>query len=510
MSLTKVSYSMITGAAINILDYGCVGDNSTDNLVAFQKAINVAGDTGIKRVYVPAGTYILQLTSGINIVDSAGNAINGFEIFGAGDASVLKVGINSAKNYEAILGSILYIENVYVHDIAFDFNTARAATRIGAERFHNPAIMLTRGGLNIQVENCSFLNASVDQPVRLANLTAPHVKVNQVSFDNCRWYVFSDGVAGNNQADISCIYAFVNDMRISNCSWYSGLTSMAGVSSKGITAIECYGKWVSIDGNTFRFVNRAHIIGSVNNVLESDDVLITNNVYNNCVCLVDSQTRSETQGSITFIGNKASWNANAPLSLPQFLDLNFTSGTQPSKQNSLSIKSNHFEFTNATAATTGGSGSYSHLVESSTTELIEFTGNTVTGHPSGIFHTEFFDVAKTKMTLVFKGNTLRNIRTDAAKAGRGGAPFFLEASAIDLNSVTFEENYVENYCVKANRAGTGYDGPLVAVIFNATGENLIVANNTVLGANIPIRTDSPQPTFTSTVTTGNLAGTQTD
>lgn len=510
MSLTKATYSMIEGACINVLDYGCVGDNSTDNLAAFQAAINAAGDTGIKRVYVPAGTYVLQLTSGINIVDSAGNAINGFEICGDGDASVLKVGINSAKNYEAILGSILYIENVYIHDIAFDFNAARAATRVGSERFHNPAIMLTRGGLNIQIENCSFLNASVDQPVRLANLTAPHVKVNQVSFDNCRWYIFSDGVPGNDQTDISCIFAYVNDMRISNCSWYSGLTSMAGKSSKGITAIECYGKWITIDGNTFRFVNRAHIIGSVNNVLESDDILIANNVYNNCVCLVDSQTRSETQGTITFVGNKASWNANAPLSLPQFLDLNFTGAGQPEKQNALSIKSNYFEFINATAATTGSSGSYSHLVESSTTELIEFTGNTVVGHPSGIFHTEFFNTAKTKMTLVFKGNTLRNIRTDASKAGRGTAPFFLEASAIDLNSVTFEENYVENYCVKANRAGTGYDGPLVAIIFNATGKNLVVANNTVLGANIPIRTDSPQPTFTSTVTTGNLTGTQTD
>lgn len=510
MSLTKVSYSMITGAAVNILDYGCVGDDSTDNRVAFQKAINAAGDSGIKRVYVPAGTYVLQLTDGINIVDTAGNAIDGFEIFGDGDASVFKVGINSAKNFQAILGSILYIEDVYVHDLAFDFNAARAATRVGSERFHNPAIMLTRGGLNLQVENCSFLNASVDQPVRLANLSAPFVKVNQVTFDNCRWYVFSDGVPGNNQTDISCIYAYVNDMRISNCSWYSGLTSMAGLSSKGITAIECYGKWITIDNNTFRFVNRAHIIGSVNIPSESDDILITGNVYNNCVCLVDSQTRSQTQGTITFVANKASWDANAPLSLPQFLDLNFTGAGQPAKQNALSIKSNYFEFFDASAATTGGSGSYSHLVESSTTEMVEFTGNTVIGHPSGIFHTEFFDTAQTKMTLVFKGNTFRNIRAIASRAGRGTAPFFVEASAIDLNSVVFEENHVENYCVKANRAGTGYDGPLVAIIFNATGKNLIVANNTVLGPNIPIRTDSPQPTFTSQITTGNLAGTETD
>jgi hypothetical protein len=55
MALTKVSYSMLSGSIVNVLDFGADSTGSSDSTTAFQNAIN----TG-KRVYVPAGTYLVD------------------------------------------------------------------------------------------------------------------------------------------------------------------------------------------------------------------------------------------------------------------------------------------------------------------------------------------------------------------------------------------------------------------------------------------------------------------
>lgn len=82
MSLTKASYSMITGAPINVLDYGAVGDGTTDCTTAFQSAITYC-TTNNRELYVPSGTYKITDTLtkagsyvGVNIRgEGAGNSI---------------------------------------------------------------------------------------------------------------------------------------------------------------------------------------------------------------------------------------------------------------------------------------------------------------------------------------------------------------------------------------------------------------------------------------------------
>ena len=63
MSLTKVSFSMITGAPVNILDYGAhstteSGYTTFDSTAAIQVAINAAGAGGC--VYIPTGQFIVS------------------------------------------------------------------------------------------------------------------------------------------------------------------------------------------------------------------------------------------------------------------------------------------------------------------------------------------------------------------------------------------------------------------------------------------------------------------
>lgn len=62
MSLTKVSYSMITAAPINVYDYGAVGDGTTDDTVALQAAVTAA--TG-KQLWL--GTGVFKITATINL-----------------------------------------------------------------------------------------------------------------------------------------------------------------------------------------------------------------------------------------------------------------------------------------------------------------------------------------------------------------------------------------------------------------------------------------------------------
>ena len=42
MSLTKTTYSMIDGAAVNVFDYGAVGDGVADDTAAINAAITYA------------------------------------------------------------------------------------------------------------------------------------------------------------------------------------------------------------------------------------------------------------------------------------------------------------------------------------------------------------------------------------------------------------------------------------------------------------------------------------
>jgi hypothetical protein len=54
MSLTKVTYSMINGAGVNVLDYGATGDGVTNDSAAINAAAVAAAG---KRLYFPSGTY---------------------------------------------------------------------------------------------------------------------------------------------------------------------------------------------------------------------------------------------------------------------------------------------------------------------------------------------------------------------------------------------------------------------------------------------------------------------
>lgn len=97
MSLTKVSYSMISGAVVNILDFGAVGDGVTDDTVAIQAAIdslaptNAANFLGGGTVYIPAGKFRVTSTLLIGYgITLQGNGAGGYPFVNA-DAQISEI-----------------------------------------------------------------------------------------------------------------------------------------------------------------------------------------------------------------------------------------------------------------------------------------------------------------------------------------------------------------------------------------------------------------------------------
>lgn len=97
MGLTKVSYSMIQGAPVNILDLGASPSaTGATNSTALQAAITQAATTGTS-VYIPAGTY-----SFATAVSTTGD----IHIYGDGDSTVLDFSSLTTGNAISVSGSL--------------------------------------------------------------------------------------------------------------------------------------------------------------------------------------------------------------------------------------------------------------------------------------------------------------------------------------------------------------------------------------------------------------------
>lgn len=102
MSLTKVSYSMINGAAVNVLDFGAVGDGTTDDSAVIQAAIDYAALNNLS-LYFPSGVYAHAATlvwkNGVHYFGpniNLSNSIGAVLVYtGSDDANVINNTVNA-------------------------------------------------------------------------------------------------------------------------------------------------------------------------------------------------------------------------------------------------------------------------------------------------------------------------------------------------------------------------------------------------------------------------------
>lgn len=165
MSLTKVSYSMIGGAPVNVVDYGAsTSETAANNTAAFNAAkaasgsYTVAGQTVFKPVYVPPGTYAISGTVVGNfftegIVGITGGAVQYIVSNGVGSSQTNTIYGPGAMPGATPTGGDAGLYNSAFGNEALVFNTTGyrntgvgyAALRNTATNYSNTGIGFTAG-----------------------------------------------------------------------------------------------------------------------------------------------------------------------------------------------------------------------------------------------------------------------------------------------------------------------------------------------------------------------------
>lgn len=124
MSLTKVSYSMITGAPVNVLDYGATGNGITDDTNAILTAIAAMPANG-GALFFPAGTYIVNsdYQNGLKISGKSNFVVEGY-----GATIKVKDGAAVITNREVMF--FINCQNGAINGLTIDGNRANRTVTI--------------------------------------------------------------------------------------------------------------------------------------------------------------------------------------------------------------------------------------------------------------------------------------------------------------------------------------------------------------------------------------------
>jgi hypothetical protein len=184
MSLTKATYSMISGAPSNVLDFGAVGDGVTDDTAAVQLAVDAADS-----VYFPAGTYLCDT---ITLHD-------GSYLYGDGAASIIKQ--NTVATSYGVLYANSGTSSDYVRNLRID--SLQILGQVATQGFSQFSHLISLNGVRyVEISNCTIKGFRGDGIYLGSGVVGGDERHNRnVTIRNC----IVDGVNNDNRNGISVV-----------------------------------------------------------------------------------------------------------------------------------------------------------------------------------------------------------------------------------------------------------------------------------------------------------------
>lgn len=280
MGLTKVTYSMIEGAPINVLDFGAVGDGTTDDTAAITAMFTYAATLDNPVLYFPAGTYLVKSSAAVQYTLTDNMTITGDGM----DASIIQWNATNSGSTICLFGTAEVstpISNVTIKNIAIRGD-------------HDTSGYVANSSYPILVYNCTGLTIDSIKVTYSRIMGIVSRACFDVTVTNCVvQYCARDGI---NTSD--CNYVVITNNRIEFCDDDSiaGHTDIKNVADRGYV----------VSGNIIRFCQGIKLLGA-------RSATVTGNTLEYCMgqgISIQSQDQATANGEgvtaqmgVTIVGN---------------------------------------------------------------------------------------------------------------------------------------------------------------------------------------------------------------
>lgn len=244
MSLTKATYSMIVGAPANVLDFGAMGDGTTDDTLAIQAALDASNN-----VYFPTGNYNITNTLTIPSVYQQQTLLQGS---GFGYSTLTWSGSTSGVMFQTASRT-----GVLIQGLAFTNSVALGSTA---------CLSAGPGGWEYStVRNCKItgFNVGIAMGTGLADDSFFNT-IEENLFDSCGYGVY---MLGTTSGTFPCNSNWINRNKFQDCG--HGIYAIDGATSNDFSFNDFEGtttNGIYIKGNDNTIINGHYEVNAGNSI----------------------------------------------------------------------------------------------------------------------------------------------------------------------------------------------------------------------------------------------------